>query len=95
MVPHCAEVGIKQDANGYDFVWKIGDIPDQDRGDHAAGKCSSDRGDSCPAIYRLAGDGSLVGTWSNGNASEVRVPVRYTVLALMLPLMLHIPAISL
>lgn len=70
------EVTIKQDADGYYFFWKIGDIRYQGHGDHAAGKFTIDWGDAYPVIYRLAGDGSLIGTWNNGNATEELVPVR-------------------
>lgn len=70
------EVSIKQDADGYYFFWKIGDTQYQGRGDHAAGKFTIDWGDAYPVIYRLASDGSLIGTWNNGNASEVLAPVR-------------------
>jgi TPR repeat protein len=70
------EVTIKQDADGYNFFWKIAGAEYQGHGDHAAGIFTIDWGDTHPVIYRLASDGSLIGTWNNGNASEVLAPVR-------------------
>jgi TPR repeat protein len=70
------EVSIKQDADGYSFFWKIADSKYQGHGDYAGGQFTIDWGDTYPVIYRLASDGSLIGTWNNGNASEVLVPVR-------------------
>lgn len=70
------DVTIEQHDGVYHFFWKIGNDSYQGKGGMENGKLVIDWGDSSPVIYTLASDGRLMGTWSNGNASEVLERVR-------------------
>lgn len=70
------EVTIEQEGGTYYFSWKIGKDSYQGKGNLESGKFVIDWGDSSPVIYTLASDGRLMGTWSNGDATEVLSPVR-------------------
>lgn len=70
------EVIVEQRGGEYHFFWKIANDSYQGKGSLEDGKFVIDWGDSYPVIYTLASDGRLMGTWSNGNASEVLTPAR-------------------
>jgi len=70
------EVTIEQRDGLYHFFWKIANDAYQGKGNLEGDKFVIDWGDSHPVIYTLASDGRLIGTWSNGNATEVLAPVR-------------------
>ncbi|MEW5786812.1 MAG: tetratricopeptide repeat protein [Pseudomonadota bacterium] len=70
------EVTIEQRGGQYHFYWKIANDAYQGKGQLEGGKFVIDWGDTYPVIYTLASDGRLMGTWSNGAATEVLAPVR-------------------
>lgn len=73
---YTCEVTIEQLAKGYRFTWKFPSMTMRGTGDFSGDKLVIDWGDAYPVIYTLAGEGRLVGTWSNGRATESLSPVR-------------------
>ncbi|HTX74227.1 MAG TPA: hypothetical protein VMC79_15455 [Rectinemataceae bacterium] len=63
-------VGLNADGS-YSFVWQIGDSSYAGVGVLKNGVMTVDWGDSSPVIYQVREGGkTLVGTWSNGTATE-------------------------
>jgi hypothetical protein len=58
------------------FKWLIGNQTYVGTGTFQDGRISVDYGDKYPAIYTRAPDGTLNGTWSNGNARETAAMIR-------------------
>lgn len=71
---YTAIVTIEKLSNGYRFIWDFGKTTMQGKGDFSSGKLVVDWGDNSPAIYTVAENGQLFGTWSNGKATEVLTP---------------------
>ena len=73
---YSGNVTIEQADGVYHFFWKIGGDSYRGKGSLQNGRFVIDWGDSYPVIYTLANDGRLMGTWSNGAATEVLSPAR-------------------
>jgi hypothetical protein len=58
----------------YLFEWRVGDQIYQGAGEIKAGEIIVDWGDSFPAIYVRNSDGTLDGTWANGQGAEKLYP---------------------
>lgn len=73
---YSGHVSVEQRGGVYHFFWKIANDNYQGKGSLDDGKFVIDWGDNYPVIYTLANDGRLMGTWSNGKATEVLTPER-------------------
>lgn len=68
-----ALVAVRGDGR-YDFLWHIGGLQ-RGIGTLAGTTLTVDFGDAFPVVYELRTDGSLLGTWADGRASEELTPV--------------------
>ncbi|HEX7534448.1 MAG TPA: tetratricopeptide repeat protein [Syntrophales bacterium] len=69
-------VTITRNDGAYVFVWTIGSSTFRGTGNFQGETLIIDWGQSYPVIYKVAEDGRLIGTWNNGNASEVLTSVK-------------------
>lgn len=56
--------------NTYSFTWKIGSQTFEGQGDLNGDTISVDWGQADPVIYKVRPDGTLMGLWARGRASE-------------------------
>jgi len=70
-------VTITADGDVYNFRWKISSSQTYFGSGRLRGRIITvDWGQQYPVIYRVNDDGTLRGTWANGIASEVLLPIR-------------------
>lgn len=69
-------VTISQQNGLYNFIWKIANATYAGSGSFQGDELVINWGQAHPVIYRLDSANRLVGTWNNGNATEVLTPVR-------------------
>lgn len=68
--PYSGSVRIARQGGVYEFNWNVGSVY-RGVGGFQGDRLVIDWGQSAPAIYRVAPDGKLHGTWANGQGSEV------------------------
>jgi len=68
--PYSGSVRIARQGGVYEFNWNVGSVY-RGVGGFQGDRLVIDWGQSSPAIYRVAPDGKLHGTWANGQGSEV------------------------
>jgi uncharacterized caspase-like protein len=68
--PYSGSVRIARQGAAYEFNWNVGSVY-RGVGGFQGDRLVIDWGQSSPAIYRIAPDGKLHGTWANGQGSEV------------------------
>lgn len=56
--------------NTYSFTWKIGQQTFEGQGELRGDTISVDWGQTDPVIYKVRPDGTLMGLWARGTASE-------------------------
>ncbi|MBL8706982.1 MAG: caspase family protein [Rhodospirillales bacterium] len=68
--PYSGSVRIARQGGVYEFNWNVGSVY-RGVGGFQGDRLVIDWGQSSPAIYRIAPDGKLHGTWANGQGAEV------------------------
>jgi hypothetical protein len=68
-------VTITRSGGEYAFFWRVGNTY-RGTGGFQGDKLVIDWGERYPVIYTVTADGRLVGTWNNGNATEVLTKIK-------------------
>lgn len=71
---YAGSVEITQQGPAVKVVWRIGAETYRGVGDIEGRTITVDWGDTTPVIYEVQADGTLMGTWAGGAASEVLTP---------------------